>query len=55
MNRDKKTGIVLIFTGLLLNFSTIEFTGIGFLSGAICALGFGLLLFEFKIFKNTKK
>ena len=55
MSKDKKVGAVLLIIGLLFNFSAIEFKGLGFLAGAICATGIGLFLFDFKIFKKINK
>ena len=58
MSKDKIVGVSLLIIGLLFNFSAIEFKGLVFLAGAICATGIGLFLFGFKILKkqisNTK-
>jgi hypothetical protein len=55
MSKDKIVGVSLLIIGLLFNFSAIEFKGLGFLAGAICATGIGLFLFDFKIFKKINK
>tara|TARA_R110002124_G_scaffold13752_6_gene62623 strand:+ start:166 stop:336 length:171 start_codon:yes stop_codon:yes gene_type:complete len=52
LSKEKFLGIALMLVALALNFSAIEFTGIGFLAGIICALGLGLFLFKFKLFKT---
>ncbi|MFT5253508.1 MAG: multisubunit Na+/H+ antiporter MnhB subunit [Flavobacteriales bacterium] len=51
MSKEKIVGAALIIIGLVLNFSTIEFPGVGFIAGAVCAMGIGLLFFNFKVFK----
>jgi membrane-bound ClpP family serine protease len=54
MAKEKILGILLLIIGLILNFSPIEFKGSGFVAGAICAIGIGLVLFEFPFFNKEK-
>lgn len=54
MTKNKIIGALLVFIGLFLNFCAIEFTGIGFIAGAICAIGLALFLFEFPFLTKRK-
>lgn len=55
MTKNKIIGVILLLIGLILNFSAVDFTASGFIAGAICAMGVGLLLFEFPFFNKEKK
>jgi hypothetical protein len=54
MSKEKIVGTALIIIGLVVNFSTIKFPAAGFIAGAVCAMGIGLLFFKFKIFKKAE-
>lgn len=54
MSNEKIVGVALIIIGLVLNFSPIEFPSLGFVAGAVCAVGVGLLFFNFKAFKQNE-
>jgi hypothetical protein len=54
MSKEKIVGVLPVIIGLVLNFSKIEFPAAGFIAGGVCAIGIGLLFFNFKIFKKAE-
>ena len=53
MNKPRIFGGIIVIIGIILNNSSLEFKGIGFVAGAFVGIGFGFIVFGNTIFKKA--